>query len=239
MKASKKDFSMVQQNKKTVNGNTVRHILFDVDGPLVTFLTKTGELILLSFLWILTCLPVVTIGSASASLYHTVVKCVRHGIGYPVRTYFESFRKFFKRGLIATMALLVWATALFLFNRYVAHVEISLSTLSAKIFVVLVIITLAVTVYLFPIISRFGVSTGRAVMMAFVISGQHFLVTLAHIAAIGGMVYLGLFVLPILSLFVLPAILCFLSCLLIEKVLRIYMADKPEENNEISWLQEN
>jgi len=237
MTKRKRDFRMAEQSKK-LNDNAIRHILFDVDGPVVSFLTKTGELILLSLMWILTCLPVITIGAASAALYHTVVKSIRHGIGYPVRSYFGNFKRFLKRGIAATIPLLIWAVLMFLFNMYVAHVEISLSTLTAKVFVIFVIITLSVITYLFPIISRFRVSAGRAVMMAFIISGQHFIVTLLHVAAIGGLVYLGIYILPIPGLFVLPAILCFLSSILMEKVLRKYMPEKPEENSEASWLYE-
>jgi len=235
---TKRIFRMAKKNKDKKKDNAIRHILFDVDGPLVSFLTKAGELILLSLMWILTCLPVVTIGAASAALYHTVVKSVRHGIGYPVRSYFRNFRRLLKRGIIATVPLLIWAVLMFLFNRYVAHVELSLSTFAAKVFVILVIITLSIAVYLFPIISRFRVSVGRAVMMAFIISGQHFFVTLLHVAAIGGLVYLIFYILPIPSLFVLPAILCFLSSLLLEKVLKNYMPDKPDEGSEALWLYE-
>ncbi|MCR5432565.1 MAG: DUF624 domain-containing protein [Lachnospiraceae bacterium] len=229
---------MAEQIKTKQNDNAIRHILFDVDGPVVSFLTKAGELILLSLMWILTCLPVITIGAASAALYHTVVKSVRHRIGYPVRSYFISFRRLLKKGIAVTIPLLVWAVLMFLFNRYVAHVEISLSTLAAKVFVIFVIITLSVSVYLFPIVSRFRVSAGRALMMAFIISGQHFVITLLHVAAIGGLVYLSIYILPIPGLFVLPAILCFLSSILMEKVLRKYMPDKPEKDSEISWLYE-
>ncbi|MCR5829273.1 MAG: YesL family protein [Lachnospiraceae bacterium] len=229
---------MAEQSKNRLRDNAIRHILFDVDGPVVTFLTKAGELILLSIMWILTCLPVITIGAASAALYHTVVKSVRHGIGYPVRSYFGNFRRLLKRGIIATIPLIVCAVLMFLFNRYVAHVEISLSTFAAKVLVIFTIIVTSVTVYLFPIISRFRVSVGRAVMMAFIVSGQHFFVTLLHVAALGGLVYTAFYILPIPSLFILPAILCYLSSLLMEKVLRKYMPDKPDEGSEALWLYE-
>ena len=206
---------MVQQSKKPATDNIVRHFLFDVDGPLVSFLTKTGELILLSLMWIVTCLPVITIGAASAALYHTVVKSVRHDVGYPARSYIKNFRRFLKRGTLATIPLLIVTSAMYFFNRHVAHVEISLSTFEAKVFVILVIITLSTCLYLFPVISRFRVSTGQALMMAFIIS-----------------------VLPILSILFLPGILCFLSSLPMEKVLRNYMPDAPEKNSEAVWLYE-
>ncbi len=229
---------MVQQSKKPATDNIVRHFLFDVDGPLVSFLTKTGELILLSLMWIVTCLPVITIGAASAALYHTVVKSVRHGVGYPARSYIKNFRRFLKRGTLATIPLLIVTSAMYFFNRYVAHVEISLSTFEAKVFVIIVIITLSTGFYLFPVISRFRVSTGQALMMAFIISGKHFFVTLLHIAAIGGLIYSVFYVLPILSILFLPGILCYLSSLPMEKVLRNYMPDAPEKNSEAVWLYE-
>ena len=216
---------------------TIRQILFDVDGPVVTFLTKTGELILLGIVYILCCLPVVTFGAATTALYHAVVKSVRRGRGYPVKEFFHAMKTHFKKATIAGVIFLLWCGGLFLLNWKVVHVEQSLQPFKAKGFVILVILTLAVAVYLFPILSRFRVSVGGACNMAFLISGQHFIVTLIHIAAAVGLVYLYLFVLPLLTLLFLPAFWMFLSSLLMERVLKDYMPEPTEADKDL-WYYE-
>ena len=216
---------------------SLRHILLDVDGPVVTFLTKCGELILLGIMWILTSLPILTIGTSTTALYHAVVKSVRHERGYPLREYWKAFRQHLKKGCIATFILLVWTAGLVFINWKWVHIEQSLKPLSAKLLVILVILTLSLTTYLFPIISRFRVSVGQAFTMAFIISGEHFIVTLLHLAAIGGLVYLVIFILPILTLLFLPAFWMLLSSLLMERVLRQYMPEPTEEQEEM-WMYE-
>ena len=204
---------------------------------MVTFLTKTGELILLGLVWLLTSLPVVTIGTATTALYHAVVKSVRHERGYPLKEYWKAFRQHLAKGSIATLILLAWTAALVFWNWKSVHIEQSLKPVSAKVLVILVILTLAITTYLFPIISRFRVSLGQAFTMAFIISGEHFIVTLIHLAAMAGLVYLIIFVIPILTLFFLPAFWMFLSSLLMERVLRQYMPEPTEEQEEM-WMYE-
>ena len=85
-----------RDNLEKREGFSLRHILLDVDGPVVTFLTKTGELILLGLVWLLTSFPVLTIGTSTIALYHAIVKSVRHERGYPVREYFKAFRQHLK-----------------------------------------------------------------------------------------------------------------------------------------------
>lgn len=68
----------------------------------------------LSILWIFLCMPVVTIGPATAALYYTVVKCVRGRESGAFGYYFRSFRDNLKTGLLATLitvpaVLLLWA----------------------------------------------------------------------------------------------------------------------------------
>ena len=223
---------MIQQERFSL-----RHIFLDVDGPVVTFLTKAGELILLGVIWLITSLPVFTMGTATTALYHAVVKSVRHERGYPVREYFKAFKKHFKKGTIITLIMLAWTAGLYFFNRESAHIEVSLQTMSAKLLVILVILTLSIAVYLFPILSRFRVSVGQAFNMAFIISGQHFVVTLIHVAAMGGLVYLVIYILPLLTLLFLPSFWLFFSSFLMERVLKSYMPEPTEETGD-EWYYE-
>jgi len=217
---------------------SIRQIFFDVDGPVVTFLTKTGELILLGLVYVLCCLPVVTFGAATTSLYNAVGKSIRHGRGYPVREFFRGMKQYFKRSTIAGLILLAWCVGLVLLNMKAVHVEQSLQSFAAKGFVILVILTLAIAVYLFPILSRFRISVGGAFSMAFIISGQHFIVTLIHIAVFAGLVYLYIFVIPILTLLFIPAFWMLGSNLLLERVLKDYMPEPTEEEKD-RWYYEN
>ena len=62
----------------------------------MSILNKIADMVILSVLWCLYSLPLVTIGAASAAMYHTVVKVIFQGRGYAFSTFRDSFRSSFR-----------------------------------------------------------------------------------------------------------------------------------------------
>ena len=48
------------------------------DSPVVSIAEQISEVIIAGFLWLIACIPIITIGPASAALYYTIVKVVRN-----------------------------------------------------------------------------------------------------------------------------------------------------------------
>jgi len=89
------------------------------DSPVIAFLNKATDLILLNVLWILCCLPVFTAGAATAAAYYVSITSIRCGDGYVVKRFFASFKRNFAQitpiwigillaGFILTMDMLYW-----------------------------------------------------------------------------------------------------------------------------------
>lgn len=74
--------------------------LFDQNGWLFRFLSRTLDLICLNFLFILTCLPVVTTGAAICAMYSVLLRAVKNEESYIFRSYLRAFRKNFGRGVL-------------------------------------------------------------------------------------------------------------------------------------------
>ena len=68
------------------------------DSKLWRALTWLIDIIFTGLLWTLCSLPVFTIGAASAALYYTTVKCVRHERGRLWQVYWKGFRENFGPG---------------------------------------------------------------------------------------------------------------------------------------------
>ena len=64
----------------------------EYDSPVMSTIGKIADMIWLSILWFVCCLPVFTIGAATTALYYTGVKTIRKGRGYVTRTFFYAFR---------------------------------------------------------------------------------------------------------------------------------------------------
>ncbi len=71
--------------------------------PFIFYFAKFTDLLILSVIYIITCLPLVTIGVASTSLYYTVVKVIRRNRSTVIKEYFSCFKLNFKQGLTVGM----------------------------------------------------------------------------------------------------------------------------------------
>ncbi len=71
------------------------------------FLTIVCDIVILHFLWLLTSLPILTIGASTTALYYTTMKCIRNGQGGEVKLIFKRYRENFKQATgIGDLALL-------------------------------------------------------------------------------------------------------------------------------------
>ena len=64
---------------------------FDYDNPLIRFLNKTTDLLVLNIVFLLCCLPVVTIGASLTAMYAVNLRSVRYGDGYVLKNFFKSY----------------------------------------------------------------------------------------------------------------------------------------------------
>ena len=77
--------------------------IFNPENLFFRILARGVDLVGLSLLWILLCMPVITIGPASAALYFTVVKVFRHKKDEAFKTYLRAFFGNLKQGIPLTV----------------------------------------------------------------------------------------------------------------------------------------
>lgn len=78
---------------------------FSYNNPVIVFLTKAADMLILSLLWFVCCIPVVTFVPASAALYASVTDVVfgkERGRGV-TRYFFSAFTQNFKRGVVLSL----------------------------------------------------------------------------------------------------------------------------------------
>lgn len=89
------------------------------NSPVIAFLNKMTDLILLNILWIICCLPVITAGAATSAAYYVSITSIRCGDGYVLKRFFEGFKSSFRpitpvwlvllaAGFILTADMLFW-----------------------------------------------------------------------------------------------------------------------------------
>lgn len=133
--------------------------IFDYDNPVMSFICRIIDLCVLSLLWLLCSLPVVTVGTATCSLYYAVIKSVRRQRSYPAREFLGCFRKNLKLSLLLWLLFLFFGAITFkVYLPLAAHFWFS-SLWVDKILAVLLTVGIfffaSLLLWSFPILSRF------------------------------------------------------------------------------------
>lgn len=85
--------------------------MFDINGKFFGVVSKLADLVILNMLYLLCCIPIVTIGAATTALYGVAKKMVENKESYIIRSYFKLFKENFKKSttiwliLIALLAI--------------------------------------------------------------------------------------------------------------------------------------
>lgn len=80
--------------------------MFSVEGKLYEGLSKLGDLVILNILYVVCCLPIITIGAATTALYAVTKKMAGGREGYIVKTFFVQFKDNFKQSTIMWIIIL-------------------------------------------------------------------------------------------------------------------------------------
>lgn len=78
-------------------GLNLKFGFMNYDSRFSRVLSRLTELVLLNFVFLLTCIPFFTIGASVTALYSTTLKMVRNEEGYIIRGYFKDFKENFKQ----------------------------------------------------------------------------------------------------------------------------------------------
>ena len=172
---------------------------FKIDGPLYRVLDKLTNLLILNLIFLLCCLPIVTIGPALTAMYYVNIKVLRdEEPSSVIKCFFRSFKENFKQGLWLGLGVLVIA-ALLIFDLHaltsVVNIPAPIAQVLIFISVFLLIALLLVSLYLFAILAQFDNTSRELIKWSAILAIRHLPVTL--ISAVLVALPLGIFmVLP-------------------------------------------
>lgn len=123
--------------------------------PFIDFINTLCNFFVLNLVFFITCLPVLTIGSALSSLYYVMSKETRGEYGYLVRTYIREFKRNLKTGTIAFLILSAVGIILVFNLLFWPFRETALSSGITGLLIILSVIWLLISHYTYPLIGRF------------------------------------------------------------------------------------
>lgn len=145
--------------------------LLDMDSPVIRFLNRVADLLILNFLMIVCCIPIITAGAAFTAMHYVLLKIIRDEEGYLIRGFFKAFAANFKQAtilwLIMLLVTIVYIGDILIFRYSAFHFPKALTVTVTAI----VILCLMTAVYVFPLQARFENSVKNtlknAMLMAF------------------------------------------------------------------------
>ena len=203
---------------------------FNMDSPVMRFLSRLCDLMILNILCLICCIPIVTIGASITALYSVTLKMVKGEDSYIAKGFFKGFRQNFKISTIIWLILLVIG-ALLAFDFRAANM---LPASFQNIFRVLVgaFITFYILLfsYIFPYIARFENTVKQTLKNGFLLMVRHLpwallLLVILIVSA------LSIYIIPIL-LVIIPAVVSLVFDFILERLFRRYMSPEDLEREK-------
>ena len=186
--------------------------LIDPDRPLLAFITKMAYSAYLNILWLICCLPIVTIGASTTALFYVTLKMAEDRDDGLTGMFFRAFRQNFLPATKLWLILLGTGAFLAIDGYIVWHIwsQSIFWTLVAALLIVAAIVYAVVLLYTFPLLARFENTTFGILKTALLVGLRYLVCTLlmAGIYFLMGWVVVNLFTPAFLLGFGCCAMLC-------------------------------
>lgn len=148
--------------------------IFSPDSQIMVVLSRICDLVILNVVFVLTCIPLFTIGPALAALNDVCFRLDTSREGKLLPTYFRAFRENFLQGTLLWLLLLLMGAAscvnMARFSAIGGSVGFGLCLLSMGV----LILILLVHSYVFPLLSRYRNTTLGTLRAALLLALGHF-----------------------------------------------------------------
>lgn len=206
--------------------------LFNLDNPFMQFLFRVSDLIILNLIFMLSCIPIVTIGASISALHSVCLKIVRGQESYMWQGFWKAFRQNFKQGTV------LWIISIVIF--FVIHMDFTILNagdhpLFGYVKVALGSVTavlLSMFIYVFPIISHFKCTIRQAIKNSLFMTIGHLPFSILLVVMYGLIFFLATLNVKMLALVIAVATICGFSvvtltaCIIFDRIFKKY---EPEQ----------
>jgi len=81
--------------------------MFSIEGKFFGAISRLGDLVILNILFLVCCIPIVTIGASITAMYSVTKKMVEEREGYILKSFFKAFKENFRQSTVMWLILLV------------------------------------------------------------------------------------------------------------------------------------
>ncbi len=152
------------------------------DNMFIRMLNRLGDAMLLSLLFVICSIPVVTIGASLTALYYTAMKGITLDGGYVFRYFMKGFKENFKKSTIMWLAFLlafiVFGVDVWFWYQQFTPGEVTVANVLLVFSIILLTLTFFMFFYAFPLQAKFENTIQVQLRNAFLLSVKYFPTTL-------------------------------------------------------------
>lgn len=153
------------------------------DGKIFNFMSRLGDMFMLNIIYLISCIPVITIGAATTALYYNTLKMAENRESYVWKDYIKSFRQNFRQAtviwLIILLAGFVLAADFLIMGGYSNQ---AVASVTGIVVIVVGIFLIMMGVYVFPVLARFENKVINIMKYALLMSIRHLISTVIILA---------------------------------------------------------
>lgn len=129
--------------------------MFKLDSPLMNFLNKVADIMILNILFIFFSIPVITIGASYTAAYYICFKMVKNEESYIIRGFWKAFRENFKQATIIWLIILLVVGVLAGDVFIMRYSNVAFPTWIKMALLAVGLIVIVALMHVFPVLARF------------------------------------------------------------------------------------
>lgn len=143
----------------------------NVDNPFIVILGKIADLVVINFLTMFLCVPVITAGAALTAQYYVCLKLLRDEDSHVYRMYFKSFKENFKQSTILWLIMIgIVAVPTFMLELLKQNFGDALPSYATIAVGGAILLAVFCLIMVLPVQSRFGNTIGNTIKMGLYLS---------------------------------------------------------------------
>lgn len=206
--------------------------LFNVNGPLIQFFLTLKDFVILNFLWIIFCIPIITIGASTSALYSVTFKIAQDKDTYVGRQFIEAFKENLKQSTKIELILFIPALCLGFGLFFWATFESVVGTVISTLCIIFLLMLIGTAIFAFPLVGRYENTTLQTIRNSLYFCMNNKPYTLAFMILIAGGFALNVLTAPtaVIMCFFGYSFIAYIISFLMLKILKKYDNPQTDEN---------
>lgn len=148
--------------------------LFHLNSPLFKFLSRAVDIVILNFLFLLFCLPIITIGTSTAALYSVTIKMARNEENYIFRSFISSFKKNFTQSTVVWLIMLTAGFIIMADFYLLGNLNGVLRIFLTSVLIIFGFVYLCILLFIFPYMARYENTIKKSLLNSLLIGISNF-----------------------------------------------------------------